>query len=567
MSYDSVIERVSSMGLLGRAKYGGGYMARCPTHEDNVESLSITEGERSRALIFCFAGCDTAKVVADLGLQLSDLFDGDSGESSRGQTVVAQYVYTDAEGRPAYRRSRTFPKGFFQEVWAGDHWALGLPTDAPRYPYHLPRLARAVELGEPIYIVEGEKDVETIERFLGPSYSAATTFGGSNDFRAECVEYFRGGVPATIIADDDEPGRLAALRTASAFSEAGLLVNLALPPKGYKDCTAAWLDGRDPLDLRAFYDDEMFGPIDWTEYEAEEIEWLYEPYIPARARVLLFGAAGSLKSLWAAWVATKLAREGHKVAYFSLEMQPHEAATRMKKMDPPKENFRLFTKFKLGNPDYLEMVCNALQGYSLIVIDSFNAAYQFFGQRGRDDDQMAVLDNEVFQPLTQRTGAALLILDNTGKPVWTDDGPHEQTQARGTSAKGDKMDLTLMLSRPYEDNNYLTDLRVTKMRLDTPIPQRKRITAPREKLPVEFFVADMETGQALRPLWRDRIVTAVDGEVIDPPAPSPSESAAPLAPAGESLEGQGEMTLSEKLAAARLKQKLGATELEEASGR
>lgn len=53
---------------------GGSLVAKCPAHVDQVPSLSISEGRDGRALVHCFAGCDTAAVLAAIGLSFSDLF-------------------------------------------------------------------------------------------------------------------------------------------------------------------------------------------------------------------------------------------------------------------------------------------------------------------------------------------------------------------------------------------------------------------------------------------------------------------------------------------------------------
>jgi hypothetical protein len=52
-----------------------GRMWSCPSHEDRTPSLSVDEGERA-VVVHCFAGCDTADVVAAIGLPMSALFDG-----------------------------------------------------------------------------------------------------------------------------------------------------------------------------------------------------------------------------------------------------------------------------------------------------------------------------------------------------------------------------------------------------------------------------------------------------------------------------------------------------------
>jgi hypothetical protein len=60
--------------LLHAKQNGNGWTALCPAHKDREPSLSIREGADGRILLKCFAGCDTAKIVAALGLTMRDLF-------------------------------------------------------------------------------------------------------------------------------------------------------------------------------------------------------------------------------------------------------------------------------------------------------------------------------------------------------------------------------------------------------------------------------------------------------------------------------------------------------------
>jgi hypothetical protein len=52
----------------------GQFMALCPAHEDRDPSLSVGTGSDGRALVNCFAGCETGAVLGELGLCLHDLF-------------------------------------------------------------------------------------------------------------------------------------------------------------------------------------------------------------------------------------------------------------------------------------------------------------------------------------------------------------------------------------------------------------------------------------------------------------------------------------------------------------
>ncbi len=52
----------------------GGWLARCPAHDDSTPSLSVGRGDDGRCLLKCWAGCTTSEIVEALGLTLSDLF-------------------------------------------------------------------------------------------------------------------------------------------------------------------------------------------------------------------------------------------------------------------------------------------------------------------------------------------------------------------------------------------------------------------------------------------------------------------------------------------------------------
>ena len=42
---------------LGGRKAGGGWTARCPSHDDHEPSLSIRDGDDGKVLVRCHAGC------------------------------------------------------------------------------------------------------------------------------------------------------------------------------------------------------------------------------------------------------------------------------------------------------------------------------------------------------------------------------------------------------------------------------------------------------------------------------------------------------------------------------
>ena len=72
---------------------GGGWMARCVLHEDEVPSLSISEGDDGKVLVKCHAGCAQDSVISVL--RARGLW-SDSGTRT-GLTVAA---LAEAKGLP-----------------------------------------------------------------------------------------------------------------------------------------------------------------------------------------------------------------------------------------------------------------------------------------------------------------------------------------------------------------------------------------------------------------------------------------------------------------------------------
>lgn len=51
---------------LGGRRAGGGWIARCPAHDDRDPSLSVHSGDDRKVLVRCHAGCSQADVIASL---------------------------------------------------------------------------------------------------------------------------------------------------------------------------------------------------------------------------------------------------------------------------------------------------------------------------------------------------------------------------------------------------------------------------------------------------------------------------------------------------------------------
>lgn len=82
MNAEEFVSRLDHARPVGR----GRWIARCPAHTDRTPSLSVTEGDDGRVLIYCHAECDPHAIVDAVGLDLSDLFPSKpNGEGSKTQ--------------------------------------------------------------------------------------------------------------------------------------------------------------------------------------------------------------------------------------------------------------------------------------------------------------------------------------------------------------------------------------------------------------------------------------------------------------------------------------------------
>lgn len=183
---------------------GKQYSARCPAHDDKHASLSISEGDGGRILFNCHAGCASDAVAAAVGLKMQDLFQTtptqNAAYSPANAPVAVEYIYTDISGVPVAKKLRYPNKAFcwLHPDGAGG-WEKGRGKIKP-LPYNI----AAVRDSKAVYIVEGEKDVNTLSRLNKPAVSLPD--GAKSKWVPEYGELFTGKHVA-IIPDNDEPGR------------------------------------------------------------------------------------------------------------------------------------------------------------------------------------------------------------------------------------------------------------------------------------------------------------------------------------------------------------------------
>lgn len=183
------------------------YQCKCPVHRDEKASLTVSS-RGSRLLLHCHAGCDTKVILEAVGLSFRDLGNytrpqwRERLEFGQKKKIEAVYDYRDEKGRYLYSKVRFAGKEirYVTVDEKADTYQYCKPKEFATL-YRLPELIRAIRAGYPVYLVEGEKDVDTL-RDLGYT---ATTAGGVNDWKKEYAPYFT-GAQVVILPDNDEPG-------------------------------------------------------------------------------------------------------------------------------------------------------------------------------------------------------------------------------------------------------------------------------------------------------------------------------------------------------------------------
>lgn len=180
MTGEEFLSRLESV----KPVHGGGWVARCPAHDDRNPSLSVSErGEK--ILLKCHAGCDVRSIVDALGLTTSDLFadslpNANSADGLQKPLTMAELAaskklpveflkrfglkdtnqgvlipYPLVDGAPAPRQ-RVRSHLAHVKGWC---WWLG--KDGAIVPYGLNRLDYARAAGY-LVLVEGETDWWTL---------------------------------------------------------------------------------------------------------------------------------------------------------------------------------------------------------------------------------------------------------------------------------------------------------------------------------------------------------------------------------------------------------------------
>lgn len=189
----------------------GKWTARCPAHPDRENSLSLSTGDDGRALLHCFAGCDPERIVAALGLTLTDLFPRQESQRRRMVAETDYRILDECGVCHGIHRRRDYSDGKKDVLWFTPDGRKGLEgrklETMPLYgSEHL-----AARPDEPVIVCEGEKAAQAL---LDAGYLAVGTVTGASGAPNADVLAVLAGRDVLLWPDHDVPGMTHMMRIA-----------------------------------------------------------------------------------------------------------------------------------------------------------------------------------------------------------------------------------------------------------------------------------------------------------------------------------------------------------------
>lgn len=228
------------------------YMVTCPCHNDSTQSLCISE-DNGKILLNCFAGCRAEDITRAIGLSMRDLFQSPPQGSKTPKPASTEYRYGD---RLKKIRFYKWNKDKWQKSFCWQHkddngsWQKGRGGINP--PLYKQELLNNIA-DHTIYIVEGEKDANTMTDKLGllavSAPDGATKGSKGKKWDSRFTPLFK-DLNVAIIPDNDEAGKNFASLVANE------LLTVAHSVKVLDLCTE-WENLKEKGDITDIYENEQ----------------------------------------------------------------------------------------------------------------------------------------------------------------------------------------------------------------------------------------------------------------------------------------------------------------------
>lgn len=472
--------------LGGARRSGLDWSCRCPAHEDNKASLSITD-KGGKILVRCHAGCAQASVVAQL--KKLSLWPGSvaidepkveidlpsvsapvvqkAAREERGK-VVATYDYTDENGELLFQALRFEPKDFRQRSPNGS-WSI---KGIRRVLYRLPRVLEAVRQKQTVYVVEGEKDVHAAES-LG-LVATCNPMGADNGTGNKWLQEFANvleGTRVVVVPDQDEPGKRHAEFVISTLIGKASSVSVCNVRHG-KDL-ADWIEagatvtdiidaqellGVNPdkprLELLSFDQVSAMPAVSWLIKDVMPAQGIGAVYGPSRSgkSFLVLDLLGAVASDRGEWFGNRI-KNHVPVVYLALEGEhgvPQRIRAYIEERGSPTKEFRfIFTGLSILVQDDVSALIQSIKALGMerpiVCIDTLNQATPGMDENSSDMG----LAIQAMKRIQRETEGLVMIVHHTGKD--------ETKGLRGHSSLLAALDFSIVVTRGEETRSWRSD--------------------------------------------------------------------------------------------------------------
>lgn len=379
--------------------------------------------------------------------------------STHGESVVrpddieATYDYRDERGGLLFQVVRKTGKRFLQRRPDGDGWIWQL-AGVRRVPYRLAQIVSA-DAAAPVFIVEGEKDVEAL---VAAGAVATTNPGGAGKWTAvaDIARSVLAGRDVIVVADADDVGRKHALEIAESLRPVARSLRIVSAPVPHKDAADMLAAGGTVADFVPL-ERPPISP-DWNLLDVAElakvlppVPWVCEPLGLAPGAISLVAGYGySRKTMAMQSLGLSVAAGKQVWGLFSARRGPfvhldYEQGRRLTQeryqrlargmgfelADLPAGALRVacMPRLYLDAKETFDDLVRLVDGASFVLVDSLRAAFPHADENS--SEVRSYLD--VLSRVSERTGAAFAVIHHARKPQ-KDNDAGATFAIRGSSA-------------------------------------------------------------------------------------------------------------------------------------